>query len=208
MGSSFLTVLHSALAIFAGMAFLKLIFQYGRPRHPLKVIAYLTTFAGFAYFLGDALADLGFISGWDWVKWQTLPVVACSLGLIFEIIMIIGSFNTLQLKIMTRLPLLGSLLGYTFLKEQTFLIAQIAILISLILLIISSKNVTFFKRVYIKMTLMLGFSQLLLHFAPWGMQWLRAIVLFFVFFYFYLLQQGIAANALIESLRDQMEEEK
>lgn len=208
MGSSFLTVLHSALAIFAGIAFLKLIFQYGRPNHPLKVITYVTTFAGFAYFLGDALADLGFISGWDWVKWQTLPIMAVSFGLIFEIIMIIGGFSNLQLKIMTRLPLLGSLLGYTFLKEQTFLMAQVAIFICLILLIISTRNVAYFKRVFIKMTIMLGISQLLLLYAPWGIQWLRAFVLFFGFFYFYLLQQGLAAKALIDSLSDQMEEAK
>jgi hypothetical protein len=209
MGSSFLTVLHSGLALFAGLAFFKLIIQYGRPNHPLKVISYLTTFAVFLLILGDPLADLGFISAWDWIKWQTLPLMASCFGLIFEIIMVLGGFNQLQQKIMTRLPLLAALLGYTFLKEHLQIIIPVTLILCLFLLIFSTKNLAFFRRVFIKMTIMLGLSSLLLNYGAWNFQWLRAILLYFSFFYFYLYQQGLAAISLVDSFHnDQMEETK
>ena len=111
MDSSFLMWLHISLGLFSLGFFLKLIIQFGLPNHPARLLAYMVGLSATVYFVGQAMTDLSFITPWFWIKWRPLPLVAGSLCLLLQTIMLVGNFSVIQQRIISRIIVTGKQIG-------------------------------------------------------------------------------------------------
>jgi hypothetical protein len=205
MNSSFLTGLHIGLSLFACLLFIKMIIQFGLPNHPGRFISYLVCLSVCTYFVGRSLTDLNFYSPLAWIRWRSFPLIAGSLCLLLQTIMLIGSFSLIQQKIVSRIPLMASIIGFAFFGEFADALATLFIMTGGIFLIVSVKKARHQKRLYLKMMLMfliyLGLGRL----PFFGTRILGEFFLCFTVFYIFLFEHSFGIAALIDDLKHNLE---
>jgi len=201
MDSSFLTGLHIALSLFACLSFLKMIIQFGLPNHPVRFISYVVGLCMLTYFTGLAMTDLNLIRPWIWIKWRTIPLIAGSLCLLMQTIMLIGNLNLLQQKVISRLPLMAALLSFAFFSQYVDFLVSCFILAGGLFLIISVKKARYQKRIYLKVVMMflifLGLTYANSYFA----YVIGQIFLAFAVFYIFLFEHSFGVAALIDDYK-------
>lgn len=207
MDSSFLIGLHISLSLFACVLFIKMMIQFGLPNHPARLVSYLVGFCVTVYFLGLAATDLGFISPWHWMKWRALPLIAGSLFLLLETIILIGSFNLIQQKVISRLPLMAALLAFAFFSQYADVFAVSFLFLGGGFLIISVRKARYQKRLYLKMLFMFLIYLGLISLNYYPIYVLSQIVLFVIIFYLFLFQHSFGITALMDDLEQSLEGE-
>lgn len=196
MGSSFLTAINLALGLYCLIQFLKTIIQFGLPNHPGRFTLYLVTLSVSAFFSMKALVDLNLFQPFLYVRWRTLPLITASLGIILQVITLVGHFSYIQQKIISRLPLMGALLFFAFFWEYAEWFAAFSLMASFLFLTISVGKARYQKRTFIKMCLFFG---LFLGFKFINDFWayiLGELFLFPALFYFFIFQQSYGVSTL------------
>ena len=208
MDSSFLTLqnaLSLGLALCSLVLFAKMIIQFGLPNHPLRFTSYLVSFCVVFFFCSKAATGLNFLSPWFWMKWQVLPLIAGSLGLLLQAIMIIGEFSFIQQKVVSRLPLIGGLLCLAFFPEWANMVFGVIIAAACLFLSVSVGKARFQKRLFLKMALFLGLFGLFQVLQYFWLYLVGELFLFFAIFYFFLFQQTFGIKAMVDELPSSQE---
>lgn len=198
MDSSFLTWANVGLAVYSILLFLKMIIQFGLPNHPGRFTAYLVFFCTTFFFGGQAATDLGFISPWQWMNLQALPLVAGSLALLLQIIMMVGEFSMIQQKVISRLPLIAGLVVLAIFPGKAPLFFGTAIAAGCIFLLASTSKARYQKRMFFKMIFFLGIFLIFRWMDRYGFYVVGQLVLFFVLFYLSLFEQAFGISALVD----------
>lgn len=205
MDSSFLNGIHIGLGLFACILFFKLIIQFGLSNHPSRFLSYIVGFCVAAYFVCSALTDLNLISPWEWIRWRALPLIAGSLCLLFQTIMLVGNFSTLQQKVMSRLPLIAALLCFAFFSIYADAFMSFFLILGGIFLIVSFKKARYQVRLYMKMLLMflvyVGFNYINQYWA----YVVSHVFLFFMVFYIFLFEHSFAVAAMVDDFNSSIE---
>jgi hypothetical protein len=207
MDSSFLIGFHIGLGLLSCALFIKMIIQFGLPNHPARVVAYMVGFCAAVYFSGLAATDLELITPWMWMKWRSLPLIAGSLCLLLQTIMLIGNFSLIQQKVVSRIPLMAALLCFAFFSVYADVIASAFILLGGLFLIVSVRKARYQKRAYLKMTVML-----LLHLGCAYSGWYAIYVLGQLFliaavFYMFIFEHSFGVAALLDDFKMTLQEE-
>jgi len=198
MDSSFLTCLHAGLGFYSGGLFLKLIFTFGLPNHPLKLTAYLVSFCASFYFCTKTVVDLQLVSPWFWMQYRTLPVVAGGLALLLQTITLVGEYKEYQLKAISRIPVMGSLLCLAFFNSKADILFGACLFAGSLFLLLAGNKARHQKRLFLKMTFFASVYGLLQ--LP-GLYWLHLLsisALFASLFYFFLFEQTFGIRAIVE----------
>ena len=207
MDSSFLTGIHIVLSLLACFLFLKMILQFGLPNHPARFVSYVVGLCVATYFCALSATDLGILSPWTWMKWRALPLVAGSLCLLFQTIMLVGNFGVIQQKVISRLPLIAALICFAFFSDYADGFTTSFMVIGGIFLIISVKKARYQKRVYLKM-LVIFLAHLGLNYSNYYVSYVVGqILLFFVIFYIFIFEHSFAVGAMIDDFKESVEGE-
>jgi hypothetical protein len=193
MGSTFLTAINVLLAIYCLLIFLKSLFQFGLPNHPARFILSLVLISSISFFVLRALASPSFDLPFDSMKWRALPIVAGSLGLLLQVISVIGQFSHIQQKIISRIPLMGALLFFFFFQDYADTFFGITILASVLFLTVSVGKARYQRRMLFKMSLFLG-----LYWVLKPLTNLAELCWFPALFYFFIFEQSYGVSAMIE----------
>ena len=205
MDSSFLTLVHVGNGIYALLSFIKLIIQFGLPNHPARFLCYMVCLSAVCYLVGLAATDLGYLSPWVWMRWRSLPLVAGSVCLLFQVITLVGNFSLLQQKIISRLPLMGALLCFAFFQEKASYVSGAFILAAALFFSISVGKARHQKRQILKMTFfLLLWNGLRLTQNYWAFV-LAEVLLTFAIFYLFLFEQSTAVAAMVDEFRTDLE---
>jgi hypothetical protein len=201
MDSSFLSGLHISLGLFACILFIKMMIQFGVPNHSSRVISYLVGLSTATYFVGLALTDLSLVNPWLWMKWRALPMIAGSLALFLQTIMLTGSLNQLRQKAMVRFPILAALLCFAFFSYYADFFLCCFLILGGLFLIISVKKSRYQKRLYFKMLLMF-LIQLALNYV--NIYWayvVGQVFLVFTVFYIFLFEHSFGLMGLVDDFK-------
>jgi hypothetical protein len=201
MDSSFLTGLHLGLSLFSCLLFFKMMIQFGLPNHPIRFVTYMASLCVAAYFIGLALTDLSVISPWAWIRWRSLPLIAGTLCLLLQTIMLVGSFSLIQQKVISRIPVMAALLTFAFFSQHADSLVCGFLLIGGIFLIISVKKARFQKRLYLKMLLMFSLYLIFSYVNNYYAYVVGQIFLFPTVFYIFLFEHSFGVAALIDDLK-------
>lgn len=207
MDSSFLTGSHLVLGIISSLFFIKMIIQFGLPNHPARFVSYLVCFCIVIYFGFYSLISFRDFSTFSWIKIRSIPLVAGGLCLLLQTIMLAAGFSLIQQKIISRLPIIASLLCAAFFPEFANPLFVLFILLGGLFLIISVKKARYQKRLYLKMMMMfllyLGLNQM-----TWpAFQVLSQIFLGIAVFYIFLFEHSFGISALVDDFRSSFEGE-
>lgn len=203
MDSSFLTLqnaLSVGLALYSFILFVKMVIQFGLPNHPLRFTSYLVSFCVVFFFCSKAATGLNFLSPWFWMKWRVLPLIAGSLALLLQAIMIIGEFSFIQQKIVSRLPLIGGLICLAFFPNWADFVFGVIIIAACLFLTVSVGKARYQKRLFLKMSLFLGLFGILQLAQYFWLYLVSELFLFFALFYFFLFQQTFGIKALVDEM--------
>lgn len=198
MGSSFLTAIHLGLSLYCVINFLKMLVQFGIPNHPGRFTIYLVSLCASAYFSIKFLTDINVVNPFLFMKWRALPLVAGSLGLLLQVITIVGSFSLIQQKIISRIPLIAAVMFFAFFSEKADYFFGAAILASVLFLSISVGKARYQKRMLIKMCFFLSLFWVFSLFNNFWMYIVGEVFLFPALFYFFIFQQSYGVSALVE----------
>jgi hypothetical protein len=205
MDSSFLTGLHISLALFSCLFLVRLIIQFGLPNHPARFLSYLVSFCIVAYFISEALTDLGLLSPWVWVKWRAFPLVAGGFCLLLQTITLLGTMNFLQQRVISRLPLIVALLSTAFFSQFADALFSVFLLLGGLFLIVFVRKSRYQKRLYVKMSFMF-IGQLVCNYLGYYYAYLVGqVFLCLTVFYAFLFQQSFGILALIDDHRQESE---
>lgn len=207
MDSSFLTGIHIGLGLLALLLFLKMIIQFGLPNHPARFVSYVVGLCVTTYFVGLSLTDLGFVGPWDWMRWRALPLIAGSLCLLLQTIMMVGSFSLIQQKVISRIPLMAALLCFALFPEYADHFMSVFLLAGGLFLIVSVGKARYQKRLYLKMLTMF-----LVHL---GLNWINfystyvvgQIFLLLSVFYIFMFEHSFGIMALVDDFKQSLEGE-
>lgn len=205
MDSSFLTEIHIGLGLFACILFLKLIIQFGLPNHPARFVSCVVGLCVAAYFVGLSLTDLNIIPPWEWVRWRALPLIAGSLCLLFQTIVLVGSFSLLQQKVMSRLPIIASVICFAFFAIYADVIMSGFIIVGGVFLIISVNKARYQKRLYVKMLLMFALHLGLIYLNVYWAYVISQVFLFLVIFYIFLFEHSFGVFAMVDDFKGSLE---
>ena len=206
MDSSFLTGIHITLGLFACLLFIKMIIQFGIPNHPARFVSYIVGLCIATYFVGLAATDLNYLSPWIWMKWRSLPLIAGSLCLLFQTIMLVGTFSLIQQKVVSRLPLIAALLCFAFFPTYANAFVSWVLGIGGLFLILS-KRARYQKRIYLKMLLIfmlhLGFNLI----NSYEVYVIGQVFLFFIVFYIFIFEHSFGIAAMVDDFKETLEGE-
>lgn len=206
MDSSFLTGLHIILSVVTTVFFLKLLIQFGLPNHPTRLFAYIVGLCTTSYFVGLSCVDFGVVSPLSWQRWRVLPLVAGSLCLLLQTILLLGQFSLIQQKVFSRIPLMAALLGFAFFYPYADYFTIAFILIGSLILIISVQKARLQKRLYLKMTLMFLLF-LVSGLLPYVAVPVSGIFLLLMLFYLFQFEHLSGISAMMDDFRYSLEEE-
>lgn len=198
MGSTFLTAINVGLALYCVINFIKNIIQFGLPNHPARFTLYLVTLCTSAFFIMKAMADLSLINPFIYMRWRAFPLVAGSLGLLLQVITIVGHFSHIQQKVISRIPLMGALLFFAFFWEKADWFFGMSLAMAVVFLSISVGKARYQKRMLIKMTLFILLFGVFKLFNYFSLYILGELFLFPALFYFFVFEQSYGISALIE----------
>ena len=198
MGSSFLTTINLGLGLYCVISFFKNIVQFGLPNHPRRFTLYFVTFCAMVFFVMKVMADLNLLNPFFYLRYQSLPLVAGGLGLLIQVMTVVGNFSHVQQKVISRIPLMGGLLVFAFFWQYAEWFFAICLLISVLFLTISVGKARYQKRILSKMTFFLA---LFLLFKTFNYFWLYIVGELFLYpalFYFFIFEQTYGVSALVE----------
>jgi hypothetical protein len=201
MGSSFLTIINALLALYSVIIFLKTIIQFGLPNHPARFTMYLVCLCAAAYFSLKASAGFALISPMDYLRFRTIPIVGGGLGMLLQIVTSVGQFSHLQQKVISRIPLMASLLVYFFFPSHAEIFFGLCVLASVLFYTVSVGKARYQKRMFFKMSLFLTLAMLFHLTENYWTYVLGDIVLFPAIFYFFIIQQSYGVTAMVEQFR-------
>ena len=198
MDSSFLTWVNVGLAIYSGILFLKLVIQFGLPNHPARFTAYLVSLCVAAFFIMKALAGLGMIAPWQYMKWSLFPLVAGSVGVLFQAIVSVGQYSRIQQRVFSRLPIFTALLCFGLFPTRDTVFFASAIGAGCLYLMMFKDKARYQKRAFIKMTGALVIFSAFRFFNTYWAFIVGELFLFFAIFYFFVFEQAIGVATLVE----------
>jgi hypothetical protein len=203
MGSSFLTTISALLTLYSVLMFFKIIVQFGLPNHPGRFTHYMVSLCAALYFSMKTMTEISLMSQMDYLRFRAIPVVGVGLGLLIQIITLVGQFSIIQQKIISRFPLMAALLVYFFMPSKADIFFIICILISLLFLTVSVGKARYQKRLFFKMSFFVAVS-VTLHLAE--NNWIHLVGDIFLFpslFYFFIIQQTYGVSAIVERFREE-----
>jgi hypothetical protein len=198
MGSSFLTAIDLGLGLYCAIIFMKFLIQFGLPNHPGRFFLYMVTFSVTAFFVMRSMADLWIYNPFLLTKWQAFPVVAGSLGLLLQVVTVVGQYSLVQQKIISRLPLIAALLFFSLFENYAFYFFGTSLFLTGLFLSVSVGKARYQKR---QLTKMIIFFLLAATFSLAGhftLYVLGQVFLFPALFYFFLFQQSYGVSTLVE----------
>lgn len=201
MDSSFLSGLHISLGLFACILFIKMMVQFGVPNHPARFVSYLVGLCVATYFSGLALTDLSLVNPWLWMKWRSLPLVAGSLCLLLQTIMLAGNFSLVQQKVISRLPIMAAFLCFAFFSNSADVFVSSFLVLGGLFLIISVKKARYQKRLYLKMLLMFLIHLGLNYVNIYWVYVVGQLFLFFTVFYIFLFEHSFGLMGLVDDFK-------
>ncbi len=201
MGSSFLTTINVGLSLYSIILCLKSIIQFGLPNHPARFLLYLVCFSVAGFFTLRALANFEQILPHEFIRFRTLPMVAGSLALFFQIITAIGNFSLLQLKIISRIPLMAALLVFAFFSSEADIFFAVCILACVLFFSVSVRKARYQKRIFLKMAFFLSLSGLTILVNQYWAYVLGQLFLFPSLFYFFIFEQTFGVTGIIEKFQ-------
>ena len=205
MDSSFLTGIHIILGLQACFLFFKMLIQFGLPNHPARFGAYVVGLCITLYFFGLALTDLNLFPALVWMKWRALPLIAGSLCLLLQTIMLVGRFSLVQQKIISRMPLMAALLCSAFFSQYADHLAVFFLFFGCAFLVILVKAARYEKRLYLKMGLMLLLSVILVQGHTQIAYLISQLFLLLMVFYAFLFEHSYCVAALMDELKQDLE---
>lgn len=204
MDSSFLTWVNVGLAIYSGFLFLKLVIQFGLPNHPARFTAYLVSLCVAVFFILKAVTGLGLLAPGLYLKWSLFPMVAGSVGVLFQAITSVGQFTRIQQRIFSRLPLFTSLICFGLFPTRDTVFFTVAIVAGCTYLAMFKDKARYQKRAFFKMAIaLLIFSAFRLLNLYWAFI-VGELFLFLAVFYFFVFEQAIGVSALVEDKQTQL----
>jgi hypothetical protein len=203
MGSSFLTAIHLGLSLYCVINFLKMLVQFGLPNHPGRFTLYLVSLCACAYFSIKTLTEINVVDPFLFMRWRALPLVAGSLGLLLQVITIVGTFSLIQQKIISRIPLIAAVLFFAFFSSLADYFFIGCILVSALFLTFSVGKARYQKRMLLKMTFFLSLYWLMALVNNYWVYILGELFLFPALFYFFIFQQSYGVSALVEAFVEQ-----
>ena len=201
MDSSFLSGLHISLGLFACILFIKMIIQFGVPNHPARFVSYLVGLCTAGYFTGLALTDLSLVNPWLWMKWRCIPLIAGTMCLLLQTIMLAGNFSVIQQKVISRLPIMAAVLCFAFFPSSADLVASCFLLAGGLFLIISVKKARYQKRLYLKMLLMFVIQLGLNYVNVYWAYVIGQLFLLIAVFYIFLFEQSFGLMGLVDDFK-------
>jgi hypothetical protein len=204
MDSSFLTLVNVSLGLYTTISFFKMMIQFGLSNHPARFTAQLIVLCVCAYFVGLSLTDLGFIGPLHWMQWRAVPVVAGSLAMLLQVVLMGTQFSRVQQKVVSRLPIIAALLCFAFFSEKADIFLITTLVAGTLFLSISVGN-RYQKRQYFKMVF---FLTLIYGCKLINIYWvyvLGEMLLFMALFYFLLFEQGFALAAKMDDFKASLE---
>lgn len=201
MGSYFLTTINVLLALYCVVAFIKMVVQFGLPNHPARFTLYLISLCVTAYFSLKAATGLGFLAPVYYLQWRSFPLVAGSIGLLLQVITILGQMGILQQKIFSRMPLLGGLIVFAFFSVYTEVFVGFSLALATLFLSVSVGKARYQKRNFFKMVFFLslfGASTLVNDYWVYA---LGELFLFPALFYFFIFQKTFGINAMVNEFQ-------
>lgn len=205
MDSSFLTWVNVGLGLYSGISVLKMIIQFGLPNHPARFTLYLVCLCAAAYFGMKALTGLGILSPLHYLKWSTLPLMAGSLGLLLQAITTAGQLSLIQQRVMSRIPLIGSLLVFFFFPNSAELFFGACILAGAAFLAFLGGRARYQMRMFLKMAFFLGIYGIFINLGQYWAYVMGEMVLFFALFYFFIFEQTFGVSSLVEGYQHSRE---
>jgi hypothetical protein len=197
MDSSFLTAINIGLALYAILNFIRIVIQFGLPNHPARFTVYLVTLCVTSYFVMRASTDLGFIPPFFFWRWRSLPLVIGSFALLMQLITCIGHYGHVQQKIISRIPLILGLLVFSYFPQNADAFLVGSLVAAGLFLTVSVGKARYIKRMFFKLCFFLILSAGLKSVSYWAYL-AGEFLLVFVLFYFFIIQQGMAVQALVE----------
>lgn len=207
MDSSFLIGIHFCMLFVSLVLFFKLIIQFGLPNHPKRFVSYALSFLVTLYLAGQFSADLGMVNPWFWMKWRALPLVAGSLFLLFQTIMLLGSVSFLQQKVMSRIPVLVSIMIFGFFSELADIFTVVFVSVSALVLLIPKIQSRHMKQIYFKFLLFSGLAWIM-ELTNYNLYLVGQVFGFFSLFYLFNFQHCFNINGLIDDCSQDLEEGK
>lgn len=205
MDSSFLTLVNVALSAYSIFIFLRFVLVFGRPNRPILIMAYLGLICAASYFTSQAAANLGFMYIWNWEKWRALPLMTGGFCLFFQTITMVGTFTPMQLKVITRVPIMASLLCLFFFPSLGAVLFAVTIVAGCIFLSVMLGKARYQKRQYFKMVLFIALFVLIKQIDS---QWALAcanVSLMFALFYFSIFEQSFGVASKVERYQQSRE---
>jgi hypothetical protein len=207
MDSSFLMWVNVGLAIYSTICFFKLLIQFGLSNHPARFTAQLVMLCVCGYFVGQALVDFNVASTEHWSRWRVIPIVAGSLAMLLQVTLMGPHFSRIQQKVISRLPLIASILCFAFFSSYANIFFAVTIIASALFLTISVGKNRYQKRQYLKMAFFLMLFQIFQVVDIYWVNLFGELFLFAALFYFFIFEHTFTISAQLEDLKSSLEGE-
>jgi hypothetical protein len=204
MDSSFLTLVNVSLGLYTTICFFKILIQFGLSNHPARYTSQLIMLCVCSYFIGLSLTDFAVIGPIEWMRWRAIPVVAGSLAMLLQVILIGNQFSRIQQKVVSRLPIIASLLCFAFFYEKADFFLMATLVAGTVFLSVSVGN-RYQKRQYFKMVF---FLTLIYGCKLINIYWVYIVgdlMMFFALFYFFLFEQSFMITAMTDDFKASLE---
>ncbi len=198
MDSSFLIWPSFVLGFFSLILFTKMVVQFGVPKHPLKFFGYTITLSWTMLWIGASLVQLDIMDMTTWERWRSVFLLWPALGMFMEAVSQMGQFSQIQQRIMTRLPIIGSLLALSFMPQWVPYLVGIFLLLVAAIFLLHVGKFRFHKRIFLKFIFFLALSGLSIFFPEVLRSWFLMVVLLISSIYFFLLQNTFCVTAHLE----------
>lgn len=197
MGSFFLSVINLGLSFYCIFSLLKFMVQFGLPYHPLNLLVSVVLLSVTSFFSVKALLDFGLYPNVN-ALWIEIATISGSLGFLIQVILLSLNLNIFLEKILSRIPIIGAILAYSFFPDSTMWFFMGSILISVFVILFFVKNARYEKRILIKMVLFLS----LFGFCLWiNTNWsyiIGQLMLFPALFYFFIFEHSCGVKSLVQ----------
>ncbi len=200
MDSSFLIWPSFVLGLFSLLLFGKMLFQFGTPKHPLKFFAYTITLSWTLLWVGASLVQVDIIDMMTWERMRAVFLLWPALGLFMQMVSQLGEFSPVQQRIMTRFPILGSLVALAFMPQWVPYLVGFFLLLVLASFFVQVGKYRQHKRVFIKFLFFLILAGTSIYLPEVFRPWFLMVVLLASGFYFFLLQNLFCVTAHLEQI--------
>ncbi len=151
MNSSFHDLFGFLTLIFSFVMCVRLMVQFKFPDHPMKFMSYLVSLSLVFYLAIDLVVQMDENKYASFEKLRSLSLVLSSTGLLIQSVSIIGNFSLIQLKVLSRIPVLFALVSYSMSSNLLAILLFPTLLLSLFLMIFNMEKARYQIRIYIKL---------------------------------------------------------